>query len=226
MVNTKDAKDRKGLGYCFILLLLALLSACNAPQTLAPDQAHGLAISAWQRGWHGVWALNWQESPIVGPIIFEAWQTEAGQQRRYEILESDVPALVGLTYINDGEMAIHFNRLEPTAPAATGGPNLPFSPLSDAFDKITALLAKTPQSAQRQAIDLPQGPGLQLTLTYPEKQVLTLWLDITNNLIIQANLEAPETHFTLSARSLEGLSNPHPKLFEIPEYTARRPDRF
>lgn len=179
-----------------------------------PVEAQTTAQAAWEQAWHGAWELAWREAPLPGSIIFEAWQTEAGRQRRYEILEADVPGLVGLVYVNDGQEATIFNRLDPTEPATHGGATLPFSPLTAAFQQVAALLAETPRSATQETISLPQGPGLQITLIYPQERRLVLRLDMTANLILQARVEAPATRFVLVARSLEPLTEPHPRLFE------------
>jgi hypothetical protein len=196
------------------LTVLFFLSACTPIQPIDPDTVQVMAQSAWEQAWHGTWELTWREAPLPGSIIFEGWRTEGGGQQRLEILEAQVPSLIGLAYINDGQTARYFNRLEPAIPTTSGDATLPFSPLTDVFDTVTKLLDGSPQSARQRPLTLPQGPGLELTLTYPQTQTLTLWLDTTNNLIIKADLDAPATHLSLIARTLELLVNPHPNLFK------------
>lgn len=202
----------------WILFLVVSAYACTTLTPLDPLTAQSTAQSAWKQSWHGTWELTWPASPITGPIIFEGWHDETLVQRRYEILEANTPSLIGLTYINDGTLAQHFNRLEPTVPPASGDSTLPFSPITDAFDKISALLAQPPQSATQKAIELPQGPGLELTVNYAQSQTLTLWLDTTHNLITKATLESPNTRITLVARTLVPLNDVHPDLFSLNDF--------
>jgi len=197
-----------------LLAISTLLAACVSAAPTDPATAQITAQTAWDQGWHGIWELTWSESPISGSIVFEGWRTKSGQEQRFEILEASVPKLVGLVYINDGKTGQYFNRLEPADPATISGPTLSFSPLSDAFAQITRLLTEPPQSARQRALALPQGPGLQLTFIYPHEQILTLWLDTTNDLILKVSLESPSTHLNLIARTLEPLSAPHPDLFK------------
>ena len=196
------------------LTLLLSLIACAPAQPLDPATAQAMAQSAWELGWHGNWELTWRDAPLPGAIIFEGWQTEGRAQRRFEILEAEVPGLIGLVYINDGRRARYFNRLEPAIPTTAGEPTLPFSPLTDAFDLATKYLAEQPLSARQRPLALPQGPGLELPLTYSQGQTLTLWLDTTANLIVKASLDSPDARLTLIARALEPLARPHPHLFK------------
>lgn len=197
-----------------LLFLPFFLVTCSSTVTIDQIAAQALAQSAWEQPWHGTWELTWREAPLPGSIIFEGWRTEDGGQQRLEILEAEVPSLIGLVYINDGHTARYFNRLEPAVPTTSGEATLPFSPLTDAFDAVTKLLDEPSQSARQRPLALPQGSGLELTLTYPQTQTLTLWLDTTNNLIVKADLDAPATHLSLIARTLEPLTNPHPDLFK------------
>jgi hypothetical protein len=79
---------------------------------------------------------------------------------------------------------------------------------------ISTQLAEPPQSAQQQPIDLPGGPALEIRLDYGGEQLLTIWLDTQNNLILKADLNSPTDQLTLIARSLEPLADPHPDLFK------------
>jgi len=208
-----ERQSQQNMLMWFLPLFLTLLNACTPTQELSPVEAQTLAQAAWQQPWQGSWELSWPESPVAGPIIFAAWQNEAGQQRRYEILEAGVPSLVGLVYINDGQTATIFNRFAADRPRFVGDVALPFSPLSHAFDQVSMTLTRPPLSAQQTVIALPNRAGRQLTLTYSATEALTLWLDPTTNLIWQAAFESPDIRFTLIARTLEPLPQPHPQLF-------------
>jgi hypothetical protein len=198
-----------------LLPVCLILAACTPTQTLDPAEVQTRLQSAWTQGWHGQWELVWPEAPYVGSVIFEGWQTDNGGQRRYEILEAELPAFVGLTYLNDGQSARYFNRLDPTVALTSGEADMPFQPITTALDRITRQLAEIPETVRQQPIDLPGGPGLELTLSYTAEQSLTLWLDPQTNLILKADLKTSTDHITLIARSLAPLVEPHPQLFEL-----------
>jgi hypothetical protein len=198
--------------YCFGLILLA---ACNASQPVDPASAQRQAQSAWQQAWHGAWELTWPQSPLSGPLTFEAWFTEGGQQTRFEILEAPVPSLIGLVYVNNGASAGYYNRLQPGAVVSSTTQTLPFSPLSQAFQIIDHLLTQPPQSAQLQQAGPSNSPITKITLTYAGEKILNLWLNPQTNLVIRVHLKTPDTELALTARSVEPLGAPHPKLFMI-----------
>ncbi|MEM7032999.1 MAG: hypothetical protein AAF629_25840 [Chloroflexota bacterium] len=189
--------------------------ACATPQTLESQAAQGMAQSALAQPWHGTWELDWQEAPIVAPIIFIGWQTEQGVQRRFEILEAPIPSMVGLTYINDSQTSHLFNRLEPEQPLITDDLTMGFSPITDAFTQVAIWLAKPPQSVTQRTVATPHGDGLELTFHYPQDMVLTLQMVQSLNLINQINITGPSINLTLIARSIERLDKPHPELFKV-----------
>lgn len=198
-----------------LLLVWLLLAACRPETPVDPVAAQLTAQTAWHRAWRGTWSLTWPAAPLPEALVFAAWQTESGLQRRYEILEAGTPGLVGQVYVNDGRQAAHYNRFLPDRPATLGSAALPFSPISSAFETISSYLATPPEAAHQERIDLPQGPGRKLTLFYPQEQVLTLWLAEDDNLIVRVELVGSDTELTLVARTLTPLTDPHPRLFAV-----------
>lgn len=192
-----------------LMILMAAFAACNAKADdllLAPLEIP----QAWAQGWHGVWELQWSAMPVPGPVVFEGWVTENRARQRYEILEADVPSLVGLAYVNDGSAAIIFNRLEETVPPERGGGDMPFSPVTDALAKVDRTLAQLPAVAQiRRAgtlsrVDFSPAPG----------EAASVWVDETCGCVIRVTVHTSDSDFVLAARSMTKLDVPQPHLFE------------
>lgn len=192
--------------------VLATLSGCAATEPADPAMAQSTAQQAWQQAQHGIWELNWEQMPLSGPVIFEAWIAEERTQRRFEILEAPAPDLVGLVYVSDGERAQITNRLEPIAPVI-GPASLPFSPVSDAFEAVTLFPVNPVQSAQQQRRG--SESVVEFIFTDVAGQTMSIRLDTRTNLIIKVELTGPDVNLTLNSRSLEPLSDPHPDLFTL-----------
>ncbi len=184
----------------YLFLVFFLLTACASAQPVDPLSTQLEAQTAWQQPWRGVWELNWVQSPLPGPLVFAAWQTKSGAQRRCEILEAPVASLVGMTYVNDGLSTTIFNKLEPDIPVVSATQTLPFSPISNSLTIVDALLAQTPQSAEEEPA---KGGITRFTLHYPQGESLALWLNAQNNLIIRLELHSAKANFTLAARLME-----------------------
>lgn len=187
--------------------LLISLIACAGP-SVAPAEAQRQAAQAWAQAQHATFTLTWPQSPLSGPIVFEAWFTANRQQRRFEILQAPAPNLVGLVYISNGVSAGYANRLTPIPPV-TGADTLPFSPLSDVLAVVDHLLAQPAQSARQSAHTV--------ALIYPAGEKLTLTLNPQTGLITQIALSNSDQAFTLVAQSPEPLAQTPPNLF-LPDF--------
>jgi len=190
------------------------LTACASPAAAPnPNALQAELRAAWGQAQHGQWSLQWAQSPLPGPIIFEAWLTEAGGRQRFEILEADAPGWVGLVYINDGVTATWFNRLE-DAPSGRGpAADLPFAPVSHAWGRVGSLLAGQPQSART---GRSRGDPVQkISLVYPGGETLTAWLNTQTGFVVRVEITGPAIGLTLAARLVEPLPAPPPDLFRL-----------
>ncbi len=200
-----------------VAVLLGLwwaLTACASPAVAPnPNTLQAELSAAWRQAQRGQWSLQWAQSPLPGPLVFEAWLTAAARQQRFEILEADAPGWVGLVYINDGTTAIWFNRLEDTPPARGPAAGLPFAPVSHAWALVDGLLSGQPQSAQT---GRSRGDPVQkISLTYSGGQTLTAWLNTQTGFVVRLEVTGPDIGLTLAARSVEPLTAPMPGLFRI-----------
>ncbi len=210
-----------------IIIILLTLPACATAPSLDLERTQDKLLAAWHSDRHGVWDLKWSNAPIAESIIFEAWQV--GEKRRYEILEATAPDLVGLVYINDGYLAQHYNRLKEGPQTTLPAAQLPFSPISHAFDLVTEQLSRSPQSIEQVRVPQTNDPLEIYRLHYPSDQTLTLWLDSVQNQIIKLQLDQAHHTLTLTARSLTTLTTLtelHPRLFQVDHDSGSKPGFF
>lgn len=190
------------------LILLPGLSACQADVALDPNETQRTLQAAWTQAQQGTWDLHWENAPVPGNLIFEAWRYT--DQRRYEILAANAPDLVGLVYVDDGDSTGYLNRLRPDNPQRVQGHDLPFSPISDAFDVIDTTLATPPQAARQ------QGATHTYELTYENGSTLRLRLNEAG-LIWWLAFDNKAAEFTLTARQVVPLAQVPNGLFELPD---------
>ncbi len=199
-----------------LIVLVAILTACTSYEHAPPDITQELVQNAWQQSWHGTWDLVWADSPVPGSIIFVAWHSEDKHQRRYEILESHVPSLVGMMYRSNGKTAHICHRFAPHGASDLGLTNsaesLSFSPITHAFEAVTQQLTYHPQTITQKIID---DNIIEYQFTYAKNSYLIAWLDMDKNLITSVNLHTPQASFNLVARSLEPLPESYKPIFEF-----------
>jgi hypothetical protein len=165
---------------------------------------------------HTIWEIEWPEAPVGGPVTVETWR--AGSRYRYEILESTAPALVGETLIFDGQIAWQYNRFDdPLLSPRRQGKTISkpaLSPVSDAFAIINPLLTTLPETASQEAVQFNRRSAQKITLTFANKDQLSLWQDEATHLPIQVTFAVGAQQSTLRARSFERLVNPPEGLFK------------
>jgi len=211
----KNHRGRMAVVWMSILLGLCMtLTACAAqPVPASPNALQAELLAAWRQPQHGQWSLVWAQSPLPGPLVFEAWLTESAEAARFEILEADAPGWVGLAYTSDGHRAAYVNRLEDTPPVHGSAAELAFAPVSHAWARVDALLAQPPQSAQ--ASRFRGDPVQKIALRYPTGQAVTAWFNTQTGFVVRAEVTGPDINLTLAARSIEPLEKPSPALFQI-----------
>lgn len=199
-------------------LLAIILVSCVSAEVVAPGLAREEIGRAWGRDQQAVWELDWPAAPGGGPLTAAVWR--AGEQYRYEILESAAPALVGQTLIFDGQIGWRYSRFEANGPEAAASPRL--SPLTDAFQIIDRLLNSTPTTATRQADTiLEYGSTEKITLAFDQGDKLTVWIDQETALPVRLTFQTGGHRATLNARRIEPLRDPPEGLFS-PDVQLRR----
>jgi hypothetical protein len=187
------------------------LAACSTPQAIEPQPAQAALTRAWQTDRHVVWEIDWPAAPTGGPVTVETWQTD--DRYRYEILESTAPDLVGQMLIFDGQQAWLDDRfdMEPAQPLSP--PHL--SPVSETFAMIDRLLARPPARAASQTSSiLNHGPVQKTELTYPNGDLLVIWLEPEQKLPVRIVFSVAGGQARLEARHIEPLPDPPPGLFK------------
>lgn len=192
-----------------LIMMIALLTACGASSPVTDAEGQSMRM-AWRRGTHGVWELQWNQMPLAAPVVFEAWLTENRAQQRLEILEAPAPSLVGLAYVNDGAVAVIYNRLEATVPPVSGNATLPFSPVTNALARVDRLLADAPPAVTRQR----DGAVARYEFPTASGGAAAVWVDETCDCLLRVTIRSDAETFTLAARSVTPLGTPIPHLFE------------
>lgn len=200
---------------CILVFWLIWTGGCAGPgsDVVSPEVVLAELRAAWQRDQHAVWEMEWPGAPLAGPMAVEVWLS--GPRRRFEMLESGAPALVGETLVSDGRTAWLFNRFADGV-TEVGAEEARFSPLSDALLIISAHLAREPRSVRALGeASLPTGPAHRWRLIYPEGTTLDLWLEDETGLISAMKLAGPGGDFSLTARLIEPLDEVPEGLFRI-----------
>ena len=201
-----------------VFIVIATTTACAPAQSINPEIARQTAANAWQTDQHAVWELDWPNAPIGGTLTVEAWQ--ADNRYRYEILETNAPALIGQTLVFDGQNGWQYNRFSPPESFSPVEPQL--SPVTDAIAIINQLLDTPPQTATQEAVVINSVPAQKTALTYANGDTLTLWQDEQTNLPLKVEFSAGRQQATLQARINEKLVAPPPELFSVGEWTQNK----
>lgn len=186
------------------------ITACAPQPSISPDTGQAALVAAWQQDQHIVWEIEWLAMPIGGPLTVEIWR--AGEQYRFEILESIAPALIGETLIVSEKNAWRYNRFEPASLTNASPPWL--APVSELFTIIDELLSRTPQTATQQLVQVNQAPAQKISLFFSQDENLIFWIDQETHLPVRISFTLGNSEGHLQARSFEPLRDPPDGLFQ------------
>jgi hypothetical protein len=198
-------------GLLLVILVLAT-AACSRETPLPAEPVRQQVQAAWLADRHTTWEIDWPNAPVGGPLTVESWQAE--NRYRYEILETAAPALLGEVLVFDGAQAWRYNWLTPDTPPQQTPPQL--SPVTDAFESVSALLNQPPVRANIQADTVLLKPARKVTLTFENGDTLVAWFDApTQSMLLQLIFNVGEQQGRLIARHSEPLVTPDKRLFSV-----------
>jgi outer membrane lipoprotein-sorting protein len=202
-----------------LLLLLLLLPGCSqiareeaAAQTVA-------AAKAWNGNWHAVWAIEFANAPVDGPLVAEIWHAADGRLR-IETLEAPTTALSGLTLVDTGDIVWTYDLRQNRAEADSAGQGrIPIA--SDSLAVMEWMLAEMPTAAivGARSESLESGPAARLSLITESGDRAELWVHNKTDLPAGLSLQSRrwgEVH--MSSRSLEA-----PRSFDTGLFTFQPP---
>lgn len=195
----------------YLIALGLILTACNAAQPVAPEQALATTRTAWNASRHTVWDIDWPNAPLAGEVTVEEWR--AGSRLRLEILETNAPDLLGQTLVINGNQAWRFNRLDLPASESPTTPVL--SPVTDAFAQIERLLAQSPASATSRQVVVNTVAATEIELRLAAGETLRVAVAQTTGLPVFVEFTAGSQHGRLRARSALPLEHPPAALFAV-----------
>jgi outer membrane lipoprotein-sorting protein len=156
--------------------VLALAGCGGVPAESAPVLLER-ARTAWASNWHAVWAIEWRNAPVTGPLVVEMWHAADGRLR-IETLEAPVATLNGLTLVSTGSRAWLYDVR--TNQAQSGPRDQVRIPLAD--DMLAAMewlfSEITPNGLRQASLDeLESGAAWRLQLSTASGNAATLWLN-------------------------------------------------
>jgi hypothetical protein len=196
-----------------LLVLLALVTACQPSPQLDVDQLVAESQQAWASDWHVVWQIEWKGAPVRGPLVAEIWHAADGRLR-IETLEAPTAALSGLTLVDDGTTIWFQDSRQNQVQTGTEELRIPLA--SDTLDAIGWLLHEMENGTVTVTGqgELESGPATRLNVALPDGDRVILWVDDETGLPARVELNSlvwGEAVFT--ARSIDAEEPLHPGLF-------------
>jgi len=204
------------------LILLAMIlvtgTACGSPSLAADSDGQVTrAQQVWAGDWHAEWQIEWAGAPVRGPLVIEVWHAADGRLR-IETLEAPIPALSGLTLVDDGSTVwLHDLRQNQVQSGSDHQVKIPLA--SDALDAMDQLLSE-PGSATVKVSGrdtLESGPAIRLSVTMANGDQATVWTHNETGLPARVEFHsAVWGEATFSARSISATRRQDPALFLFP----------